>query len=119
MTDSLRVKLVAVLSAIAPVHLSEAEVDGYPYIVYDMETTPIADKDGVHRFDGDTKIRIVSDDKSAADALMSPVQSAIMAGMRDAVFSSHLTSVGKECVDGIWTIELNYTLRQYADWVNE
>jgi hypothetical protein len=36
--------------------------------------------------------------------------------MRDSAFSSKLNDITKECVEDVWTIELTYTLKQYADW---
>lgn len=118
MTDSLRAKLTYVCAAAGVVlALSEAETDNYPYAVYDMTTSPLVDKDGVYGFLGDAKIRLVSDDVNAVDTLCATVESAILSGMRDTAFFSKLVDVTKECVDDIWTIELNYTLRQYADWV--
>ncbi len=119
MTDSLRDKLSDVLDPVIEIDLSEAETSEYPYAVYDMETSPVMTKDGIARFDGDTRIRIVSNSFDEADLIRGQIVSAISAGMHDQVFSSRLLSTTKECVEGIWTIELNYTLRQYADWVNE
>lgn len=117
MTDSLRAKLTYVCAtAGVNLHLSEAETDNYPYAVYDMTTNPLLDKDGVYGYMGDCKIRLVSDNVGDIDTLCATVQSAILTGMRDSDFFSKLVDVTKECVDDIWTIELNYTLKQYADW---
>lgn len=117
MTDSLRAKLISVCAGVIDFQLSEAETDSYPYAVYDMTTNPLVDKDGVYGYMGDCKIRLVSDDVDTIDALRARVESAILTGMRDAIFFSRLVDVTKECVDDIWTIEMNYTLKQYADWV--
>lgn len=117
MTDSLRAKLQYVCAAVdVDLYLSEAETKGYPYAVFDMTTNPLVDKDGVYGYMGDCKIRLVSDNVNEIDPLCATVQSAIFTGMRDSVFFSKLVDVTKECVDDIWTIELNYTLKQYADW---
>lgn len=117
MTDSLRAKLISVCAGVIEFQLSEAETDSYPYAVYDMTTNPLVDKDGVYGYMGDCKIRLVSDDVDTIDALRARVESAILSGMRDAIFFSRLVDVTKECVDDIWTIEMNYALKQYADWV--
>ena len=117
MTDSLRAKLVSILSSVATIHLSEASKDSYPWVVYDMTTAPLLSKDGVEGFRGEAKIRIVGDDFDALDTLRASVESAISTGMHDSTFGSWLISTDKECVEDLWTIELNYTLKQHADWV--
>lgn len=116
MTDSLRDKLVAVLSGVATVNLSEDAKDSYPWVVYDMTTHPIMDKDGICGYSGDATIRLVDKDPDALDTLRSSVENAIATGMRDSAFSSKLNDITKECVEDVWTIELTYTLKQYADW---
>jgi hypothetical protein len=116
MTDSLRDKLVAVLSGVATVNLSEDAKDSYPWVVYDMTTHPIMDKDGICGYSGDATIRLVDKDPDALDTLRASVENAIATGMRDSVFSSKLNDITKECVEDVWTIELTYTLKQYADW---
>ena len=116
MTDSLRDKLVAVLSGVATVNLSEDAKDSYPWVVYDMTTHPIMDKDGICGYSGDATIRLVDKDPDALDTLRASVENAIASGMRDSAFSSKLNDITKECVEDVWTIELTYTLKQYADW---
>lgn len=117
MTDSLRAKLVYECKSVCQLVLSEDEVENYPYAVYDMTTTALSDKDGIYAFVGDCKIRIVSDKKDEADTLRASIESAIASGMRSSSFFSQLTDTTKECVSGLWAVELNYTLKQYADWV--
>lgn len=116
MTDSLRDKLVAVLSGVATINLSEDAKDSYPWVVYDMTTHPIMDKDGICGYSGDATIRLVDKDPDALDTLRASVENAIATGMRDLAFSSKLNDITKECVEDVWTIELTYTLKQYADW---
>ena len=116
MTDSLREKLVYTCKDVCNLNLSEAEQDNYPYVVFDMTTSPLKDKDGIYAYSGDTSIRIVGTVLSALETLRSSIESAIETGMRNESFSSTLADVNEECTDGIWTIELNYTLKQYADW---
>ena len=116
MTDSLRERLMSVLTPLCDAHLSEAEVDGYPFAVVDLTTAPRRSKDGIYAYTGDARIRIVGDDFDIIDQIRSEVEGDIAMQMHDGTFHSSLTDVDKECVDGIWTIELNYTLKQYADW---
>ena len=116
MTDALREKLVYVCANAADLYLSETEKDSYPYVVYDMTTTAQMTKDGISAFIGDTKIRVVGQVLENLDTTRAAIESAIASGMHDTQFSSYLRDVTKECVDGIWTIEMNYTLKQFADW---
>lgn len=117
MTDSLRAKLTDTCKSVISLNLSEAEQDTYPYAVYDMTTVPLMDKDGVYGFSGDTTIRIVGPEKQSLEVLRAGIESAILSGMNDSAFTSKRNDTTKECVDGMWIIELTYTLKQYADWV--
>jgi len=116
MTDSLRDRLAYACKDVCVLALSEDEDPNYPYAVYDMTSTPMRDKDGVYGYSGDTRIRVVSNDPDEADTLAASIQSAIATGMHDEAFYSRQDDYTKECISGIWTIEMNYTLRQYADW---
>jgi len=115
MTDSLRAILVYACKDVCPLVLSEDEVKTYPYAVYDMTTAPLQDKDSIYAFVGDTRVRVVSNDKSEADTKAAALQTAILALRNETIFTK-LVDVNKECVEGIWTIEMNYILKQYADW---
>lgn len=118
MNEALRTQLVAILAAAnIDIRLSEDEVQGYPFVTYDMSVYPLRNKDGVYGFSGDTYIRIVSDDFEQADTIRASVESAIESGMgmTSSIFSSRLSSTDKNCVSDIWTIELNYLLKQYGE----
>lgn len=116
MTDSLRDRLAYACKDVLRPALSEAEKEKYPYAVYDITTTALRDKDGIYAFSGDTTIRVVSNADEEVDTNAAAIQNAIATGMNDEFFSSRLVDCQKECVDGIWTIEMTYTLKQYADW---
>ena len=113
MTESLRTTLVSALrSAGVSLILSEAETKVYPFVTYEMTVNPIRDKDGIHGYTGLTTIRVVSDDTDEADQIRAIVEDAIEASMRNDTYSNRLTAIDKDCLDGIWTIELSYTFRQ-------
>jgi len=116
MTDSLRDILVYICKDVCPMVLSEDETEQYPYAVFDMTTSPLIDKDGVFAYTGDCKIRVVSNNPDDVDTKAAAIQSAITSSMRSSTLFSRLDDSTKECVDGIWTYEMNYTLKQYADW---
>ena len=116
MTDSLRAKLVYTCREICPMVLSEDETKVYPYAVYDITSVAQRDKDGVYAFFGETVIRVVSNVKSEADSTAAAIQSAVETAFRDGSSNFVPGDFSKDCQEGIWTIEMNYTLKQYADW---
>ena len=115
MTESLRTQLVSLLTAAGvEVRLSEDEAKEYPFATYEMTVTPVMDKDGVYKYVGETYIRIVSDDFAEADTIRGTVETAVENGMGyGALFSSRLISSDKDCVNGVWTLELYYSLTQW------
>ena len=115
MIDSLRTQLRSILaSAGVEVRLSEDEKKGYPFVTYEMTSNPVRDKDGVCKFVGETYVRVVSDKFDEADDLRVVVEAAIEESMGyGAQYSSRLVSTDKDCVNGVWTIELYYSLAQY------
>ena len=116
MTDSLRAKLVYTCREICPMVLSEDETKVYPYAVYDITSTAQQDNDGIYAFFGDTTIRVVSNIQSEADAIAASIQQAVESAFRDGNSNFVPGDFSKNCSEGVWTIEMNYTLKQYADW---
>ncbi len=116
MTDSLRAKLVYACREICPMVLSEDETKVYPYAVYDITSVAQRDKDGVYAFFGETVIRVVSNAKSEADTTAAAIRQAVETAFRDGSSNFAPGDFSKDCQEGIWTIEMNYTLKQYADW---
>lgn len=113
-TETLRSTLETILSeAGVNLWLSEAETRDYPYVTYEMTVNPLRTKDGLYGFLGTTVIRVVSDHIEEAEVNLAKVETAVAEGMSDTTYSSRLVSVDKDCVDGVWTLELNYTLKQH------
>jgi hypothetical protein len=115
MTENLRAQLVSLLTtAGVNVRLSEDETKEYPFVTYEMTVTPVMDKDGVYKFVGETYIRVVSEDFDEADQIRADVEAAIELGMGyGAAYSSRLINSNKDCVNGVWTLELYYSLTQW------
>ncbi len=115
MTESLRTQLVSILAdAGVDVRLSEDETKVYPFVTYEMTVNPVRDKDGVCKYVGETYVRVVSDKFSEADAIRETVEAAVEGAMGyGEQYCSRLISSDKDCVNGVWTIELYYTLAQY------
>lgn len=132
MTEYLHEKLVDTLRAhgINPA-LSEGEIDRYPYVTFELPVEYRYTKDGPYEIVGNLTIRSVSDDIDEAESLRAGIESAIAQGFggpsnaepADAeevtqheydefVFSARITDVRKDCMDGVWVIELDYILNQ-------
>ena len=112
MTESLHTHLVSVLNA-ADIHpaLSEDEIDSYPYVTFELPVSYHYTKDGNYKILGNLTIRSVSDDFDQADGLREGIDTAIEAGFTGS-YAARLTDVRKDCMDGVWVIELDYLLRQ-------
>ena len=95
------------------IRLSEDKTNKYPFVTYEMTVTPVRDKDGVAYYTGDTIIRVVGDDFETADTLRGTVETAVE-GMAGTQYSVRLITSDKDCLNDIWTIELNYQLRQFS-----
>lgn len=112
MIETLHTHLVSVLKAadIKPA-LSEDEIDSYPYVTFELPVSYRYDKDGDYRIVGNLTIRSVSDDFDAADSLRAGIEAAIAEGFTGS-YAARLTDVRKECMDGVWVIEMDYLLQQ-------
>ena len=113
MTEYLHTQLVSVLNeaGINPA-LSEDEIDNYPYVTFELPVEYSYNKDGAYKIVGNLTIRSVSDDFDEADALRADIEDAIGGGFTGPVYTARLTDVRKDCMDGVWVIELDYLLQQ-------
>jgi hypothetical protein len=134
MTNHLHTQLVSTLtSAGVDPALSEAEIDSYPYVTFELPVEYRYNKDGVYKLVGNLTIRSVSDDFDEADSLRASIESAIASGfdgspvnimsepedpeetptvLEVVYYTARLTDVRKDCTDGVWVIELDYILNQ-------
>jgi hypothetical protein len=81
MTENLHNHLVSTLRAagVNPA-LSEDEIEGYPYVTFELPVEYRYDKDGPYKIVGNLTIRAVSDDFDEADALRASIERAIAEG---------------------------------------
>ena len=135
MTEHLHTQLVSTLTAAGVLQpaLSEDEVNQYPYVTFELPVECRYNKDGVYKLVGSLTIRSVSDDFDEADGLRASIESAIASGfdgtpvnimsepedpeetptvLETVYYTARLTDVRKDCTDGVWVIELDYTLTQ-------
>ena len=113
MIDKIAIALTAAVGDIVPFYYSEAEEDTYPYAVYNLVSTPVYTKDGVHRIDGSVTLSVFAEDLDNADRLMSQIDGAITAQMNNSEFSAHLIRTSEECVNGIWSENYVYLIKQF------
>ena len=134
MTEHLHTQLVSTLRAagVNPA-LSEDEIDSYPYVTFELPVEYRYTKEGPYKIVGNLTIRSVSDDVDEAEALQSGIMAAIATGfngtpvnimsvpddpeeqptvLETVYYTARLTDVRKDCMDGVWVIELDYILNQ-------
>lgn len=113
MIESIGTKLTSIVGAILPTFYSEAETETYPYAAYDQVLQYHRTKDGVYKISSDLKLIIVSNDFDEADRCRGEVLEAIEIGMKDDQYQAELQTVNKDCMEGVWVIEMNYRINQY------
>lgn len=113
MKESIGTKVNEIGSRYVDFYLAEAETEGYPYAVYTNSVTPFHTKDGIHHYESNVVITIYALDLDKADRIAEQIHAAITAEMRSGQFSSRLTSSYPDCVEGIWSRELSYTIKQF------
>lgn len=113
MTEQIGQQLVTTIGGIIPTFYAEAETEVYPYCVYNQTVEPSVNKDGVYKLTSSCEIAIYSDDFDKADAKSLAIQEAILDGLNGEHFSARLEDFSKACEDGIWTITLEYNIKQF------
>ena len=105
-------KLTEVCASIVPFYLSEAESEDYPYAAYDAAYEKPRTKDGVYKTVGDVTIHVVSNDFDEADEISEDIQSAVETSMNSDGFTAKFIELIKSCVEGIWTLDIRYSITQ-------
>ena len=118
MTESIGKRLDSLIGTILPINLSEAETNAFPYATYDQTPSFVYDKTGeALRIRSEVTIHIYDRVFSTAEGKVDLVKAAIAGAMHDATFGATLRTVNKDCTDGIWDFELNYTIIQFKDYI--
>lgn len=110
--DRIGIKLNEIASRFVAFSLAEAETRTYPYAVYSVDTTPVYTKDGISHYAATVEVTVYSKDLDQVDSLASKINEAVMTEMRLPPFSSWLNSSSPDCVEGIWSRKLSYTIKQ-------
>jgi hypothetical protein len=112
MTESISTQLVTLLSEIIPLNLAEAATEEYPYAVYDQTLTYNRTKDGVYAITADTDIHIYGKDFSVVEGKAALIITTLEEDMRNDTYVATLRTVNRDCVNEVWDIQLNYTIKQ-------
>lgn len=113
MKEIIGIKVNEIVSRYVDFYLAEAVTETYPYAVYTNDVTPFYTKDGLHHYESNVVITIYAQDLDKADKISDQIQEAITAGMRNGQFSARLVSSYPDCVEGVWSRELSYTIKQF------
>ncbi len=116
MTDQAGIRLYELISPLVALNLSEAETDTYPYAAYDISTVPVRTKDGIARFDSDVSMHILSKSFDEAHSVCDQITDALEESMRNDTFSATWRASTPSCTEGIWTITLEITIKQYKEY---
>ena len=116
MEDCIGKALTATVSGISPVYLYEAETDEYPYAVYYYTPEFSSTKDGVYKIAADVTLQVYSDSFDEAYALAGEIREALLSGMNGAAFMTRVSTMTRECVEGVWNIETVYKITQIDQW---
>ena len=111
MNERIGAYLTSLCGEIVPFYLAEAETETYPYAVYEQTVQTFYTKDGVYKFTADSYIRVYSKDFDEAQTKVDLIQAAITAHVDSAFVIQHRATT-KDCVEGVWVIELLYFVKQ-------
>ncbi len=111
MAELIGAKITSLCNTIIPVYYSEAETGSYPYMVYDQVVTEKRNKDGAYKLVSEAELKVISNDFDEADGKAALVAAALANGLTGS-FSYRAGMVSKDCVDQVWTIQMNYTITQ-------
>ncbi len=111
MTESIGQMLTTRCCDVIAFYLSEAETEAYPYAVYEISATEYRTKDGVYKITAEPRIRIYDRDFDTAQAKADAIRNALETPA-DGQYIVRYLSGSKECVDGVWSLELVYFVKQ-------
>lgn len=113
MKETIGIRLNELISKYVDIYLAEAETEEYPYAVYTSDITPVYVKDGIHHYQADVVITVYAKDLDIINPIVDKILDTVAADMSGGKFSARLTRDHSDCMDGVWSRELNYTINQY------
>ena len=112
MTDDFGKDLTSAVNDSFPLFFGEAEVDDYPFCVYNRIVREQRTKDGVVAILSELSLDAVSDTYSVAKDLADQVRTAVE-GLGSKYVIAFL-SYEPECMSGVWDIRLEYNIKQIS-----
>lgn len=112
MKESIGIEVNDIVSRHVDLSLAEAQTESYPYAIYTNSVTPVYTKDGIHHYDATVVITIYSADLDEADEIADGIIDDMQKYLSEG-FSARLTSSYPDCVEGIWSRELTYNIKQF------
>lgn len=112
MTDDLGKDLTTAVGNNVPLFFGEAEVDDYPFCVYNRVIREQRTKDGIAAIMSELSLEVVSDTYEVAKSLADIVRSAVD-GLGPKYVIAYL-STEPVCVSGVWDIRLEYNIKQIS-----
>jgi len=110
--DTICTAFESAVAGIIPAYLAEAETDSYPFLVYNYTATPILSKDGPIGLEAYLTASIVADDFDTAEADAGLVAAAVRQNMTE--YGLVPQTISRDCIDGVWQIDLTWTVRQHT-----
>lgn len=112
MTDDFGKDLTTAVSGTVPLFYGEAEVDDYPFCVYNRVIREQRTKDGTVAILTELSLDVVSDTYDSAKSLADSVRTAIE-DLGSKYVIAYL-STEPACVSGIWDIRIEYNIKQIS-----
>ena len=110
--DTICTAFEAAVADIVPAYLAEAETDEYPFLVYNYTAKPILTKNGPEGLEAYLTADIVADVFETAEDKAGAVAAAVRINMSE--YGVIPQSLSRNCTDGVWEIELVWTVRQHT-----
>ncbi len=112
MTDDLGKDLTTAVGNSVQLFYGEAEVDDYPFCVYNRVIREQRTKDGVVAILSELSLECVADTYAAAKTLSDTIRTAVEGLGSDYVIA--YLSTEPVCVSGVWDIKLEYNIKQIS-----
>lgn len=113
MTENIGIRLNEILSQYVDLYLAEAETENYPYAVYTCDVTPVYTKDGIHHYQAVVTITVYAKDLDEITPICNNIKSAMDATFAQGEYSARITRDYPDCLEGVWSRVIDYTIIQY------
>lgn len=113
MKETIGIKLTELASPFVDFYFAEAQTEDYPYAVYTSSVTPVYTKDGIHHYESSVTITVYAKELDRVNAIAEHINAAVLHDMNGGQYASRKLSDNTDCVDEVWSREINFTIKQY------